>query len=111
MSSELDDVARSLFLAQIPNIWRKLAPDTLKSLGNWMVYFLRRFSQYTSWVSEKSLSGGHFEGQPGPPVTTPTPSPTQRDLWSSRSGALELLSDSTHIFLPFFKDFEVYYTA
>ncbi|XP_019604311.2 dynein axonemal heavy chain 10 [Rhinolophus sinicus] len=52
MSSELDDVARSLFLGQIPAIWRKLAPDTLKSLGNWMVYFLRRFSQYTSWVTE-----------------------------------------------------------
>lgn len=66
MSSELDDVARSLFLGQIPTIWRKLAPDTLKSLGNWMVYFLRRFSQYTSWVSERSLSGGHSEGQPGP---------------------------------------------
>ncbi|OWK14865.1 hypothetical protein Celaphus_00000391, partial [Cervus elaphus hippelaphus] len=48
MSSELDDVARSLFLGQIPNIWRKLAPDTLKSLGNWMLYFLRRFNQYTT---------------------------------------------------------------
>ena len=54
MSSELDDVARSLFLGQIPNIWRKLAPDTLKSLGNWMLYFLRRFNQYMTWVSEGS---------------------------------------------------------
>lgn len=54
MSSELDDVARSLFLGQIPNIWRKLAPDTLKSLGNWMLYFLKRFSQYTTWVSERA---------------------------------------------------------
>lgn len=53
MSNELDDVARSLFLGQIPHIWRKLAPDTLKSLGNWMLYFLRRFSQYTSWVSKR----------------------------------------------------------
>ncbi|KAF7484145.1 hypothetical protein GHT09_004373 [Marmota monax] len=51
MSNELDDVARSLFIGHIPNIWRKLAPDTLKSLGNWMIYFLRRFSQYTLWVS------------------------------------------------------------
>lgn len=50
MSNELDDVARSLFIGQIPNIWRRLAPDTLKSLGNWMVYFLRRFSQYMLWV-------------------------------------------------------------
>uniref|UniRef100_A0A8D1JL20 AAA+ ATPase domain-containing protein n=1 Tax=Sus scrofa TaxID=9823 RepID=A0A8D1JL20_PIG len=65
MSSELDDVARSLFLGQIPNIWRKLAPDTLKSLGNWMLYFLKRFSQYTTWVTESEpsvmwLSGLHI---------------------------------------------------
>ncbi|XP_023576433.1 dynein heavy chain 10, axonemal [Octodon degus] len=65
MSSELDDVARSLFLGLIPNIWRKLAPDTLKSLGNWMVYLLRRFSQYTLWVTESEpsvmwLSGLHI---------------------------------------------------
>uniref|UniRef100_A0A2K5DJP1 Dynein axonemal heavy chain 10 n=1 Tax=Aotus nancymaae TaxID=37293 RepID=A0A2K5DJP1_AOTNA len=64
MSSELDDVARSLSLGNIPNIWRKLAPDTLKSLGNWMVYFLRRFSQYMLWVTESEpsvmwLSGLH----------------------------------------------------
>lgn len=51
MSNELDDVARSLFLGHIPHIWRKLAPDTLKTLGNWMLYFLRRYSQYTLWVS------------------------------------------------------------
>ncbi|XP_069353306.1 dynein axonemal heavy chain 10 isoform X2 [Eulemur rufifrons] len=65
MSIELDDVARSLFIGSIPNIWRKLAPDTLKSLGNWMVYFLRRFSQYTLWVTESEpsvmwLSGLHI---------------------------------------------------
>lgn len=55
MSNELDDVARSLFLGHIPHIWRKLAPDTLKTLGNWMVYFLRRYSQYTLWVSAGPL--------------------------------------------------------
>ncbi|XP_052023863.1 dynein axonemal heavy chain 10 [Apodemus sylvaticus] len=65
MSNELDDVARSLFLGHIPHIWRKLAPDTLKTLGNWMVYFLRRFSQYTLWVTESEpgvmwLSGLHI---------------------------------------------------
>uniref|UniRef100_A0A8C6RAH3 Dynein, axonemal, heavy chain 10 n=1 Tax=Nannospalax galili TaxID=1026970 RepID=A0A8C6RAH3_NANGA len=65
MSNELDDVARSLFLGHIPNIWRKLAPDTLKTLGNWMVHFLRRFNQYTMWVTESEpsvmwLSGLHI---------------------------------------------------
>lgn len=50
MSSELDEVARSLFNGQIPAIWKKLAPDTLKSLGNWMSHFKRRYEQYNSWV-------------------------------------------------------------
>jgi len=51
MSSELDDVARALFNGQIPFIWRRLAPDTLKSLGNWMLHFERRLKQYNGWVS------------------------------------------------------------
>ena len=51
MSSELDDVARALFNGQIPGIWRRLAPATLKSLGNWMIHFERRLKQYNGWVS------------------------------------------------------------
>lgn len=66
MSNELDDVARSLFLGHIPYIWRKLAPDTLKTLGNWMLYFLRRFNQYTLWVS-----AGHCGGVSDTPPTAP----------------------------------------
>ncbi|XP_006149290.1 dynein heavy chain 10, axonemal [Tupaia chinensis] len=65
MSSELDDVARSLFIGNIPDIWRKLAPDTLKSLGNWMVHFQRRFSWKPPSVTESEpsvvwLSGLHI---------------------------------------------------
>uniref|UniRef100_H3BAL0 Dynein axonemal heavy chain 10 n=1 Tax=Latimeria chalumnae TaxID=7897 RepID=H3BAL0_LATCH len=65
MSSELDEVARAFFNGHIPNIWRRLAPDTLKSLGNWMLYFKRRFEQYTSWVDNGEpsvmwLSGLHI---------------------------------------------------
>ncbi|XP_067862341.1 dynein axonemal heavy chain 10 [Heptranchias perlo] len=65
MSSELDEVARALFNGHIPIIWRRLAPDTLKSLGNWMIHFKRRFEQYTSWVDESEpnviwLSGLHI---------------------------------------------------
>ncbi|KAM9259890.1 dynein axonemal heavy chain 10 [Cariama cristata] len=52
MSSELDDVARALFNGQIPGIWRQLAPDTLKTLGNWIIFFRARYNQYTSWVKE-----------------------------------------------------------
>uniref|UniRef100_K7FM63 Dynein axonemal heavy chain 10 n=1 Tax=Pelodiscus sinensis TaxID=13735 RepID=K7FM63_PELSI len=65
MSSELDEVARALFNGHIPSIWRKLAPDTLKTLGNWMIYFRNRYNQYTSWVNEGEpnvmwLSGLHI---------------------------------------------------
>ncbi|XP_030648846.1 dynein heavy chain 10, axonemal [Chanos chanos] len=65
MSSELDEVARSLFNGQIPSIWRKLAPDTLKSLGNWMIHFKMRYDQYNSWVDNGEptviwLSGLHI---------------------------------------------------
>lgn len=65
MSSELDEVARALFNGQIPNIWRKLAPATLKSLGNWMDHFLKRLNQYSQWVNDGEpaviwLSGLHI---------------------------------------------------
>ncbi|CAH1801914.1 unnamed protein product [Owenia fusiformis] len=65
MSNELDDVARCLFNGQIPTIWRKLAPATLKSLGNWIIQFMRRFQQYDTWVNESEpnvmwLSGLHI---------------------------------------------------
>ncbi|XP_077600352.1 dynein axonemal heavy chain 10-like [Stigmatopora nigra] len=65
MSSELDEVARALFNGQIPSIWKMLAPDTLKSLGNWMIHFKRRFEQYKSWVDSTEpkvmwLSGLHI---------------------------------------------------
>uniref|UniRef100_UPI0037E7F8F2 dynein axonemal heavy chain 10 n=1 Tax=Semicossyphus pulcher TaxID=241346 RepID=UPI0037E7F8F2 len=65
MSSELDEVARALFNGHIPAIWKKLAPDTLKSLGNWMGHFKRRYEQYSYWVEEGEpkvmwLSGLHI---------------------------------------------------
>ncbi|XP_054248884.1 dynein axonemal heavy chain 10 [Indicator indicator] len=65
MSSELDDVARALFNGQIPVIWQRLAPDTLKTLGNWIIFFRARYNQYSSWVSQGEpnvmwLSGLHI---------------------------------------------------
>lgn len=56
MSNELDEVARAVFNGQIPAIWKTLAPDTLKSLGNWMCHYQRRFEQYSQWVRDDSLS-------------------------------------------------------
>ncbi|KAK9522770.1 hypothetical protein VZT92_019216 [Zoarces viviparus] len=52
MSSELDEVARALLNGHIPAIWKKLAPETLKSLSNWMSHFKRRYEQYSYWVDE-----------------------------------------------------------
>ncbi|XP_069727356.1 dynein axonemal heavy chain 10 [Phaenicophaeus curvirostris] len=65
MSSELDDVARALFNGQIPAIWQRLAPDTLKTLGNWIIFFRARYDQYASWVNSGEpkvmwLSGLHI---------------------------------------------------
>lgn len=51
MSSELDEVAQALYNGHIPAIWKKLAPETLKSLGNWMIHFKRRYEQYSYWVN------------------------------------------------------------
>ncbi|KAM4590913.1 dynein axonemal heavy chain 10 isoform 1-T1 [Odontesthes bonariensis] len=65
MSSELDEVAQALFNGHIPGIWKKLAPDTLKSLANWMSHFKRRYEQYRDWVEKGEpkvmwLSGLHI---------------------------------------------------
>ena len=53
MSNELDDLARALFNGQIPPSWRKLAPATKKTLGNWMEHFMKRFHQYNLWVNDQ----------------------------------------------------------
>ena len=50
MSNELDNVARSLYNGHIPGIWRRLAPATLKTLGDWMIHFQQRYEQYELWV-------------------------------------------------------------
>ena len=50
MSSELDDLAISLFNGFLPNMWRRLAPQTEKKLGAWMVHFLGRVKLYTDWL-------------------------------------------------------------
>ncbi|XP_069475795.1 dynein axonemal heavy chain 10 [Ambystoma mexicanum] len=65
MSYELDEVSRALFNGLLPNIWRKLAPETLKTLGNWMIHFNRRYNQYTYWITSSEpnvmwLSGLHI---------------------------------------------------
>jgi len=65
MSTELDALGTNLYNGQLPDMWRKLTPQTQKMLGPWMVFFLRRYSQYKGWVEEGEpkviwLSGLHI---------------------------------------------------
>ena len=65
MSGELDRLAFSLFNGFLPDIWKALAPQTLKSLASWMEHFERRFRQYEDWVENQEpaviwLSGFHI---------------------------------------------------
>ena len=60
MSVELDELSKSLYNGHLPSIWRALAPSTLKSLGNWMIHFLRRNTQYQQWVSSRTLQLNMF---------------------------------------------------
>ena len=65
MSNSLDELAQALFNGQLPGMWRKLAPDTLKKLGDWMTHFEARHAQYESWVEAGEptvmwLSGLHI---------------------------------------------------
>lgn len=57
MDAVLDNVAYSLFNGQLPTAWRRLAPNTCKNLGAWMVHFEKRQEQYFNWVgiTEKSI--------------------------------------------------------
>lgn len=43
MSSDLEEVANALFNNQIPDMWRKFAPETTKTSANW-IEFLRNVS-------------------------------------------------------------------
>lgn len=51
MDSVLDNIAISLLNGQIPMNWRKLAPDTCKTLSSWMVHLNHRALQYRCWSS------------------------------------------------------------
>lgn len=51
MSDELDALGDSLFNGFLPGLWKRLTPDTQKPLGSWMGHYLRRYSQYDSWIN------------------------------------------------------------
>ncbi|GMH41526.1 hypothetical protein BSKO_09436 [Bryopsis sp. KO-2023] len=49
-SSQIEELADSLFNGQLPPLWAKLNPATEKMLGSWMLWFHRRYSQYKDWA-------------------------------------------------------------
>ncbi|KAF5404253.1 Dynein axonemal heavy chain 10 [Paragonimus heterotremus] len=65
MSAELDELSRALLNGQLPQMWRRLAPATLKTLGDWIIHFRERIKQYTIWTEKGEpnviwLSGLHI---------------------------------------------------
>ncbi|XP_039277456.1 dynein heavy chain 10, axonemal [Nilaparvata lugens] len=50
MDAALDATAASLFSGQLPADWRRLTPETNKSLGGWMQVFERRVHQFRNWI-------------------------------------------------------------
>ena len=52
MSSELDELGSAIFNGQLPDMWRKLTPQTDKMLGSWLTYHQRRHVQYKAWVDK-----------------------------------------------------------
>ena len=53
-SFQLDELSRCLSYGQLPPLWRLYAPQTKKSLGNWLEHFRRRNQQYDRWIHEGS---------------------------------------------------------
>lgn len=50
MSADLDSLGTAFFNGQLPDMWRKMAPQTEKNLVNWINHYEKRFKQYRNWV-------------------------------------------------------------
>ena len=48
-------MARAISHGELPNVWRNVAPQTTKSLGNWLEHFHRRDEQYDLWIEQGEL--------------------------------------------------------
>jgi dynein heavy chain len=54
MSDELDALGDAMFNSFLPSAWRRMSPDTQKSLGSWMNHFTHRHEQYVGWIENGS---------------------------------------------------------
>jgi dynein heavy chain len=55
-SYELDEINKYLYHGQIPSLWRSYAPQTKKSLANWIEHFRQRNQQYDKWIQDGNES-------------------------------------------------------
>ena len=65
MNAEIEEIMNSIYNGLLPNQWRQLAPETQKSLLNWLEHFRRRYNQYLDWFEHGEpkvmwLSGLHI---------------------------------------------------
>lgn len=51
-SSQLDEINRNLYYGQIPSLWKSYAPQTKKTLANWIEHFRQRNQQYEQWIQD-----------------------------------------------------------
>lgn len=64
MSKESDDLAHAFCNDLVPAMWKRLAPETLKSLDDWMSHLRRRYEQYSNWVKKvESVLDEHLKGR------------------------------------------------
>lgn len=57
-STELDELNKHLYHGQLPSIWRSYAPQSKKSLSNWMEHFRGRNEQYDRWIQDSKAEIG-----------------------------------------------------
>jgi dynein heavy chain len=65
MNAEIEEIMNSIYNGLLPSQWRALAPETQKSLLNWLEHFRRRYNQYLDWFEHGEpkvmwLSGLHI---------------------------------------------------
>lgn len=67
MNDQLDAIAFSLYNNFLPKAWADKAPQTEKSLGDWMQALFKRDQQYIDWIKKGEpkciwISGLHYPG-------------------------------------------------
>ena len=65
MNAEIEEIMNSIYNGLLPRQWRMLAPETQKSLLNWLEHYRKRYNQYLDWLDNGEpkvmwLSGLHI---------------------------------------------------